>query len=291
VADPFAYVLPFVATAEAKSFRAAAKALGVTPSAVSKAIAKLEADLGVELLRRTSRTVSTTTEGDAFLRRCRTAIDEVLAAREGASQSGKAPRGLLRVSLPPALARMVVAPALPQLTARHPLLEVELVCTDRFVRMTEEKIDVAIRIGKLEPQSALSRRLRVVRWMTVASPAYLARRPAPATPADLAAHELLAFVLPNGKRAPWRFAGDVTLEPSRGAIADDGLVLVELAAAGLGIVQAHDYMVASRVAKGELVPVLAEHAAEGPVVSVLARTSSAKTRAFLDFAAAALVRA
>src|SRR5262249_4050869 len=156
--------------------------------------------LGVRLLQRTSRAVSTTVEGEVFLRRCRDAVDQLLAARAAASEAQRAPRGVLRVSLPPVLARSVFLPALPQLLPRHAMLTIEAVLTDRFVRLAEENIEVAVRIGKVSDASAVARKLRRIRWMTVASPSYLARRGTPKTPGDLAGHNGLAFVLPTGMR-------------------------------------------------------------------------------------------
>ena len=287
--DPFAGVMAYVATAEARSFRAAASQLGVTPSAVSKAIAKLEAELGVRLLHRTSRTVSATPEGETFLRRCRDAVDQLMAARELASQAQRAPRGLLRVSLPPALGRAIVLPALPQLLARHPQLTVEAVLTDRFVRLAEETVDVALRIGKIADASAVARKVRNVRWSTVASPAYLARAGAPRSPDDLEGHNCLAFVLSSGRAQPWAFvmgSEEVSFAPRGNLAADDGQALVGAAVAGLGVLQAHDFMVAEHVARGELVEVLAPHRAPGPPISVLSapgRASAPKVRAFTQF--------
>ncbi len=292
--DPFAGVLPFFATAEAKSFRAAARRLGVTPSSVSKSIAKLEQELGVRLLRRTSRSVATTSEGEAFLSRCRVAIEEMQAGREAVSRSATSPRGVLAVSMPQALGRLVVVPALPALLERHPHLSLELTLTDRFVRFTEEKIDVALRIGRLREESLIARQLRPVRWVTVASPAYLARRGTPRKPEDLLSHEALAFVLPDGTRQAWRFTVGgraVTLDPRAALAGDDGMALVSAAVAGLGVVQAHDYMARAEIARGELVQVLADCAAPGPEISIVyagRHDRSARVRAFVDFAASLL---
>ena len=121
----FAGVVPFVAIADAKSFRGAARDLGVTTSSVSKAISRLEADLGVRLLHRTSRRVTITEEGERFLDTCREAVDQVRSARETLAQVGQAPRGVVRVSLPPTLAHAIVG-ALPRLLAQHPLLSVHV---------------------------------------------------------------------------------------------------------------------------------------------------------------------
>lgn len=297
--DLFAGVVPFVAIAEARSFRAAAQQLGVTPSALSKAMAKLEADLGLLLLHRTSRSVTLTTEGEAFLRQCREAVDRVRAARELASQAQRAPRGLLRVSLPTTLGRLVIMPALPRLLALYPALSVQAVLTDRFVQLTGENVDVAVRIGEIQDSRAVGRRLRTTRWVTAASPAYLARRGTPRSPADLVQHNCLKFVLPNGLLHEWEFVDQAgghagkrtgekaaTVAAQGNLVADNGEALVEAAIAGLGLVQAQDFMVASELARGQLVEVLLEHAAPGRHITVLAapgRSSTPKVRAFMDF--------
>lgn len=290
-ADPFHGVLQLIATADARSFHAAARQLGVTPSAISKAIAKLEAELGVRLLRRTSRSVSTTPEGEAFLERCREALGQMLAAREVASETQRAPRGRLRLSLPLALGRLLVMPALSQLLSRHPLLSLEITLTDRFVRLAEEGIDLAVRIGTVKQAALVRRPLRAVRWVTVGAPDYLARRGTPHAPSQLAGHNCLRFVLSSGRCQDWVFrardsgrALDVAVEGN--LIADDGMALIQSSAAGLGLVQAHDYMVAGPLARGELIEVLREHAAEGPPISAVmlpGRQRSPKVRAAIDF--------
>src|SRR4051812_40485548 len=127
--DLFAGIMPFVATVEARSFTRAARTLGVTPSAVSKAITKLESELGVQLLVRSARVVSLTEEGASFYRECRNAVASVRIARESASQAQATPRGVLRVSLPLALGELVIMPALPRLLARHPGLSIETMLT------------------------------------------------------------------------------------------------------------------------------------------------------------------
>jgi len=282
--DLFAGIVPFVATAEARSFGRAARELGVTPSALSKAIAKLEADVGVRLLDRTSRSVSLTAEGAAFLERCRAAVDQVSAARDVAAEAQSAPRGLLRVSLPVALGAGVIVPAMAPLLARHPGLSVEAELTDRYVDLARERVDAAVRIGKLRPSRAAVRKLRALRWVTAGSPAYLARRGTPATPRDLARHDCLRFELATGTLRAWEFLGGRVPTGGR-LVADNGEALVEAAIAGAGLVQAHDYMVAAAVARGQLVEVLARHAAPGPAVSLLlapGRRGSPKVRAFAD---------
>jgi LysR family transcriptional regulator, regulator for bpeEF and oprC len=284
IKDLFAGVVPFVATAQARSFGRAARELSVTPSALSKAIAKLEADVGVRLLNRTSRSVSLTAEGAAFLERCRTAVDQVSAAREIAAEAQSAPRGLLRVSLPVSLGSRVIVPALARLLTRHPGLEVQVRLTDRYVDLVRERVDAVVRIGKLPPSRAVARRLRSLRWVTVASPGYLASHGTPATPRDLARHDCLRLELATGTLRAWELIGG-RVAPAGSLVADNGEALVEAAVAGAGILQAHDYMVASALGRGQLVEILGRFAAPGPIVSLLlapGRRTAPKVRAFAD---------
>jgi DNA-binding transcriptional LysR family regulator len=285
----FSGIVPFVTTAETRSFREAARRLGVTTSSISKAIARLEEELGTRLLHRTSRHVALTSEGEAFAEQCRGAVAQVRAARDTVSQAERSLRGLLRVSMPLPLGRAVIMPALKGFMDRYPALKIHAVLTDRFVRFEAENVDVAVRIGALEDSSAFARRLRTLAWVTAAAPAYLERHGTPTLPAALAQHRCLKFVLPNGRLQDWTFASDgvVSTIDVRGPLtADLGEGLVEPALAGVGLIQAHDYMLANALEQGRLVEVLRPHATAGPPISVLSapgRRESAKVRAFVAF--------
>jgi DNA-binding transcriptional LysR family regulator len=284
--DLFAGVLPFVRTAEERSFGRAAASLGVTTAAVSKAIKKLEEDLGAKLLDRSSRVVTLTREGEQFLERCRPAVLHVLGAREALQGARREPRGELAVTLPFILAPFVV-PHLTQLTAQYPRLKFRLRLSDRYARLADEQYDVAIRMGELESSSLVARRLRQTRWVTVASPTYLARSPAPRQVADLTDHNCLAFVGPNGKLRDWEFASG-TFTPKGNLQIDHGGSLLDAARAALGVVQAMDFMVVDDLRTGALVEVLATAATRGPDIHALTtsgRATSASVRAFMRFLA------
>lgn len=292
----FQGVVPFVAVAEARSVRGAARALGITPGAVSKAVTRLEASLGVRLLDRSARAVRLTGEGEAIFAQLREAVARGLAARDLAQHAAERPRGVVRVSAPSVLGRAVLAPALPRLYDRYPELVVELGLTDRRVGFAAEDVDVAVRIGDLGASEARARRVATTRWIVVASPAYLARHGAPRAPADLAAHQCLRFRGPAGRPLAWSFAGrrGRRLAPPRlggRLVADDGDALLAAAIAGVGLVQAIDFMVRAPVADGRLVEVLGDHVAAGPSIHVLSaphRGSAPRVRAFVDFAADAI---
>jgi len=289
-ADLFSGVLPFVTAAEAKSFRVAARKLGLTPSAVSKAITRLEARLGLRLLNRTSRSVSLTEEGETFLRGCQEAVVSVRSAEERVLQAHRAPRGRLTVSLPLLLGKLVLLPALKQFCERYPALSVHASLTDRIVNLADENIDAVVRVGTLPDSRLSARKLREVRWVTVAAPTYLAQRGIPRTPDELSSHNCLKFVLPNGTVQEWEFARREAKPPATSThgslFCDHGEGLIEAACAGLGVFQAHDYAVTQALATGKLVEVLAEFSTAGPLVSLLVapgRRSAPKVRAFVEF--------
>jgi DNA-binding transcriptional LysR family regulator len=288
--DPFDGVLPFVATAEERGFSRAARRLGVTTAAISKAVAKLETELGVRLLNRSSRHVALTPEGSAYLERCRAALLEMKAGREVLARARAVVEGTLTVSLSIILGRSIVR-ALPELQARWPALTVRLSLTDRIARLLEENVDVAVRIGELEDSSLRAKKLKTPRWVLAASPSYLARRGTPRSVEALADHDAVLFVGPKGSVVHW------TLRPTRAArprpvkmtpalLIDNGDLLIEAAAAGLGLCQTLDFMIEGQLREGRLVEVLAEHACAGPPIHALCLPGHEKTpkvRVFFDF--------
>jgi len=288
-------LVPFVHTAELRSFRGAAERLGVSVAAVSKAIAKLEHDLGVRLLTRTSRSVALTPEGELMLARGRSALATLQDARDLVVATRSVAKGELRVTIPFILGPRVMQ-ALPALARRQPGLSVRLAVTDRWLRMAEGEIDVAVRVGELPDSSLVARRLRTTRWCTLASPAYLAREGTPSTLAELQHHECLRFLAPNGRARDWTFAatpgGGATSVATHGRfVVDQGDLLVDGALAGLGISQVLDFMAEPHLRAGRLVEVLHPHAAAGPAihaVTTAARRGAASVKAFVAFLAEAL---
>ncbi len=286
----FAGVLPFFHVAEERSFRRAAERLGVTSAAVSKAVLKLEEDLGVKLLGRTSRTVTLTPEGATFLERCREAIGSLQAGRELVSASRRLPKGTIHVTLPFILGDLVAA-ELPRIAGRYPNLRFRVSMTDRLVKLVDETVDVAVRIGTLADSSLVSRHLCNSRWVTVAAPSYVARRGPPMHPDDLEQYDCLQFVAPNGKARDWSFINprgeaplSARIEPR--LLIDQGETLLSAATAGLGVCQVLDFMVVRQLAAGELVEVLGAYAAPGPRISALTtpeRSRAPNVRAFIAF--------
>lgn len=284
-ADLFAGVLPFVRTAEERSFSRAAADLGVTTAAVSKAVKKLEDELGVKLLDRSSRVVALTRAGEVFLERCRQAVLNVQGAREAMQAATLEPQGELAVTLPFILAPFVV-PNLGRLSAQYPRLSFRLSMTDRLARLADESFDVAIRMGALESSTLVARLLRKTRWVTVAAPGYLARHPAPRTPAELADHNALRFVAPDGKPRDWEFRenGRVrTVHVHGNLLIDHGTYLLGAAEAGLGVAQVFDFMVEDSVRQGRLVEVLGSYSAPGPRIHALTTPGRAKSTNVVAF--------
>lgn len=285
----------FVAVAEARSFRGGAARLGLSPAAVSKAVARLEEELGVRLLERSTRSVALTAEGEVYLLHCRRALDALQAGQDLVREAAETVAGTLRVSLPPVLGPLVLG-ALPRLLNRHPRLDLDVALTDRHSRLVEEEVDVAVRIGALDDSALVARRLRTLRWVTVASPAYLAGAPPLRRPEDLQAHRCIKFVPPGGGVIEWAFrdrrSGEVLVVPSPSQVRLDlGRSMVEAAVFGLGVTQAFDFMVEEAIAAGRLVEVLADQAAPGPPVHALTRPGRQRVprvRVFVELLAEAL---
>ncbi len=272
----------FVAVARHGSFRKAGVALGVTTAAVSKGVARLEEELGARLFERTSRRVALTAEGRAFLESARAALDALQAGRDTLAEARAVPEGRVRLSVPFVLGAAVVR-AMPRLLQRHPRLRVDVSLTDRRVQLAEEDVDVAVRIGDVVDDGLVARSLRSLRWMLVASPAYLGRAGTPQRPADLAKHARLAFVGPAGE-SPWLLDDVAWSEPVLRL--DQGELLVDGAVAGVGIAQVFDFLVAGALAKGELVEVLPGRLPPGPSVHAVVtsgRRRLPRVRAALAF--------
>ena len=276
--------------AERRSFSAAARALHISPAAMSRAIAALDQDLGVALLRRTTRQVSLTPEGATFLEECRHAIEKLDNVARVIRGGRAEPRGLLSVSAPVVFGRMHVLPIVTELLKVHRDLRVELLLTDRLVRLVDEGVDVAVRIADLTDSSLLGVRVGETRRVLVASPDYLAARGAPQSVAALSDHDLITFdaFAPNRE---WRFGprSAVTFEPR--LLTNSVEAAIAAAISGLGITRAFSYQVREHVAAGRLVEVLAECRPPPIPINLLFqanRQGSPNARAFIDAAKSGL---
>ena len=287
----------FVRAAEAGSFVVAARRLRVTPSAVSKAVSRLEDRLGVQLFRRSTRSVELTDDGRAFFERARFGLSEIEAAEAFLQERRAQPRGTLRLSMPVVFGHRVVAPLLPAFCARYPDLSVETHSTDSLSDLIEDGFDVLIRTRALTDSALIARKLTDSRFVTAASPAYLAGHGVPETLDDLHRHACTAYVFPSTRRKfAWPFLIDgtvVTVDPSGGAAFSNADAMIAACEAGAGILHLQDYMLAPALAAGRLQPVLQPFAADGGPVSALylaSRHLSPNVRAFVDFMASRLAR-
>lgn len=278
----------FVRTVEAGSFAAAARRLGVTPSAVSRQVARLEDELGVPLLARTTRSLSLTHDGQAFHARCLRVLEELTEARDALARVRKKPAGVLRVDAPVALGRQVFAPRLPEFLERYPDIDVELTLRDQLIDPFVEGSDVVVRIGALRDSSLIARRLGDSRLVMCGAPSYLRKRGTPTSPADLARHECLSYLRPDGRQS-WRLrSGEQLLEivPLGSLQVNDADVLAAHAVAGRGLVVVFDFLVADAIARGALVAVLEPYAPPAWPIHALYpknRHLVPKVGAFLDF--------
>jgi DNA-binding transcriptional LysR family regulator len=255
-----AALMGFAETVKQGSFAGAARELGLSPSAVAKAVARLEADLGLRLLHRTTRRVSLTGDGTELYERCRRIVDDMEALREEAEGVRGKPRGTLRLNMPITWGRQVLVPKLAALARSHPELSFDVTFSDRFADLVREGFDAAVRVGPLSDSSLVARRIGTQQMILIASPAYLRRRGVPAHPEDLAAHDHLAFRMPtSGRPMPWRFReGKRAIEvvPRARTVFDDGDALARAVVEGMGIIQIPSYMAADDLKAKRLVELL-----------------------------------
>lgn len=282
----------FVAVAEHASFSGAARALRISPTAVSRAVASLEKELGVALFRRTTRVVSLTPEGAAYHERCRHALAELDDAARSLRGENAEPRGLLVVTAPVVFGRLRILPIVTEMLRAHPALRIRLTLSDRLVRLADEGVDVAVRIADLSDSSLRAVRVAETRRVLVASPGYLARRGTPAEAADLRRHELIAFDT-FAAHGEWRFDGPghpvIRFEPR--LLTDSVEAAIDAAAEGLGVTRALCYQVKRRVAEGTLQWVLPQHDTPGVPISLLFQTNRQRApnvRAFIEATKTAL---
>jgi LysR family transcriptional regulator for bpeEF and oprC len=287
----FSDVVAFVRVVEAHSFVAAAQTLGMSPSAISKAVSRLEERLGSRLLNRTTRSLSLTDVGTSYYERCRDALGQLDHAENEVSEARGIPRGRLRVDVPISLGRRLIVPALPRFTAQYPELSVQMSMNDRVIDLVQEGVDAGLRVGNLSDSSLVARRVGMLRGRTCASPEFIERVGAPQTPADLTPENCIAmFRLGNNQNREWLFRKDGVehqVNPSASLSFSDPESAVVAAISGAGFVRALDFTVEAQIAAGLLIPVLEDwnEGAWWPVAVVYPqhRQPTAKIRAFIDF--------
>ncbi len=245
--------------AELGSLAAAARATRQDPSAVSRSLAALEAELGVRLFQRSTRRLTLTEAGETYLARVRPLLEELAAAHEAASGLVERPRGCLRVTTSNAYGQTVLAALLPSFHAAYPEIELELVCADETLDLVAQRIDVAIRLGPRPVGDVVVSRLQSTNKRLVASPDYLAARDPIRRPEDVGGHTCLRFLL-EGYRDHWLFrdtGGQELVVPVHGSLATaNAMVLHQMALAGLGVTLLSDWMADDDIAAGRLIALL-----------------------------------
>lgn len=277
-----------VHVAEMGSFAQASRTLGLSTSATSKAISRLEEDLGVKLFKRTTRSVSLTPEGERYVKGVRPLLIELDIVTSEVTEGLTAPRGLLRVSLPAAYGRMIVIPRISEFTAQYPDVELELSLEDREVDLAGDRIDIAIRTGHLaDSASLIGRKLFDDTLITCAAPSYLDRYGIPMTLEDLHQHNCLNFRnTRTGRAVPWFFSEGQNFKPLGQVTIDDGEAVGKAAISGVGISQMPGFMARAALMDGTLKEVLREFRPEEvPFTAIYLdrKLVSPRIRVFLDF--------
>jgi DNA-binding transcriptional LysR family regulator len=282
----------FVAVAEHLSFAAAARALGLTPSALSQSVRALEERLGVPLLVRSTRSVSLTDAGRRLFARLSPALRETAAALEEARGSLEVAQGTLRLSVGRLTVPVVIEPVLKPLLAEHPKLEVEVAIDDRFVDIVATGFDAGIRLSEaIQPDFTIVRLTSPFRLLVAGAPAYFARRGRPKRPRELLEHDCINYRMAStGALYAWEFErrGKEQQVAVKGRIAcNDGPLMLNVALAGLGLVYVHEQALRPHVERGELELVLVDYATWVPGFFLYfprQRRVQPKLRAFIDVA-------
>jgi DNA-binding transcriptional LysR family regulator len=279
----------FAAVAGHRSFRKAADALGVSRSALSHAVLGLERNLGVRLLNRTTRSVSPTDAGTRLLARLGPVLQDLDAALDTLAEERGGPTGALRINANKSAARQLLRTVVPQFLARYPDMELDLISEGRFVDIVEQGFDAGIRLAEAVPQDMVAVRIGAdMRFVAVASPAYLAGRSPLATPDDLRRHRCIRQRLPSGKRYRWEFSrhGEEMAVDVPGALTlDDSDLMVESAGDGLGIAYVPESFARKMLDTGRLVMVLEDWCPQIPGLMLYYpgnRYVPSALRAFID---------
>jgi LysR family transcriptional regulator for bpeEF and oprC len=280
----------FLRIVEVGTISGTARDLGVSTAAISASLARLETNLAVRLLDRTTRRLSVTAEGAEFYERCKKLMSDLDEAEQSISRIGRDPRGKLRVGMPSGLCRMWIVPSLPRFLKKYPEVHLEIVCSDYVPYTIDNGLDASIQVGELHSSRLAMRQLASVDYVVVAAPSYLKKRGVPKVPNDLLQHHCLTYRRPrNGLIREWRFVENGQEQH----LAIDGLLtfnsgeaLVSAAASGLGLIQVAEFYASQMIATGQLVKVLESSRAKGYDISVVfpqLKNVPPKLRVWIDF--------
>lgn len=280
----------FLEVMDAGSLSAAGRRRRIPLATVSRKIADLEVHLGTRLFNRSGRRLAVTEAGEAYALACRRILDDVAAADRAAAGENEEPKGRLVVTAPLVFGRLHVLPIATAFLKAHPSISMHLVFSDRIVDLSEDHVDLAVRIGALPDSSLVATRVGTIRRMVCASPTYLEARGVPQTPADLIGHDCVGFDtgLSQGR---WFFregGKDSEIVPRPRLVVNTAEAAIDAAVAGLGLTQILSYQASAARRAGSLVPVLEAFAREPSPVSLVhggGRLLPRKVRAFIDVAA------
>jgi LysR family transcriptional regulator for bpeEF and oprC len=288
--EDFSAISTFVRVVEAKSFAAAASQLGMTPSGVSRAVSRLETQLGARLLFRSTRSLRLTDDGASFHARCKEILADLAEATEAMGHARSHPVGKLRVAVHSAIGRSALIPNLAAFEQLYPDIRLELTMCDYHFDLNEEGYDCAIRMGELADSNLIARKLGYFNNVLCASPDYLRKYGAPQNIEELKQHRAINYVYPNtGKPYQWQFdtpGGRVALDIDAHMLINDGESVIQAAIAGLGIIQIPHCLAASALAKGQLEIVMADTISTGSPVWIVypqKRHLLARVQAFIEW--------
>ena len=281
----------FVRSAQCRSFSEAARQLGMAPSAVSRAVMRLENELEVRLLQRTTRNLTLTENGNKFYERCQQILYDLEEAELEVKQSRSIPVGTLRLDLSFVFGKMHIAPTLLRFATRYPELNLNVSFNDRLVNLIEEGIDATVRIGINDDSSLIMHYLATTRYITCASPRYLEQYGTPTTPDELLQHRCVNFIFPQtGREFNWKFEQDGKsreLSVNSYLQFNNSEVILEAVIEGAGVVQFPKFIAAKAIARRDLQPILQAYEPQvGLPIAVLypqKRYISAKVLVFVEF--------
>ncbi len=287
--EDFAAISAFVRVVEAKSFAAAAVQLGMTPSGVSRAVSRLEEQLGARLLFRSTRSLRLTDDGAAFHARCKEILADLAEATEALGYASRKPTGKLRIGAPAAVGRTVIIPRLTEFEQRYPDIRLELSMCDYPYDLNEEGIDCAVRVGPLEDSSLIARKIGYLRNVILASPEYLAKYGSPQSIEDLKNHRCINYVQPNGRPRQWQFdtpSGQVGVDIDAHILINDAESVIQAVVEGLGITQAPHIIASCMLQIGKLELVMTDTISTGKPVWIVypqKKHLSARVQAFIEW--------
>lgn len=287
--EDFAAISAFVRVVEAKSFAAAAAQLGMTPSGVSRAVSRLEEQLGARLLFRSTRSLRLTDDGASFHARCKEILADLTEATEALGYAQRKPTGKLRVGMPASLGRTVIISRLAEFEQRYPDIRLELSMCDYPYDLNEEGIDVAVRAGSLEDSNLIARKIGYLRNVIIASPDYLKQYGAPQSIDDLTNHRCINYLQPNGRPRQWQFdtpSGQVSVDIDAHILINDAESVIQAVVSGLGITQAPHVIASCMLDFGKLELVMTDTISTGKPVWIVypqKKHLSARVQAFIEW--------